>query len=248
MPLRKRLIDFAGIKPGMKVLELGCGSGLLTFEAGLADRVGPKGQLISIDLSAGMINRAKAKSQAQEKNWVEFRIGQAEDLPFMMEVFDAVIGTAFLHFTDRHVALKEMRRVTRSGGVIASIHPLAYDFKNVPFFLEWFSPIFQLAYKRKEQPKSYFFTSEEGLEAFSRAELTQIENLLPPFPMLFNDPDKVIKHFIHGVGLFQEELADLPWKARQEIMESLQERGVRVAKNILKKNALCICRASWSKA
>jgi hypothetical protein len=37
-------------------------------------------------------------------------------------------------------------------------------------------------------------------------------NRHPPFPMLFHDQDKVIKHFIHGVGLFQEELADLPCK------------------------------------
>lgn len=46
--------------------------------------------------------------------------------------------------------------------------------------------------------------------------------------MLFHDPVKIIKHFIHGVGLFQEELADLPWKARQEIMEDLQKNGIRV--------------------
>lgn len=196
MSFRKQLIDYAGIKPGMKVLELGCGSGPVTFEAGLADRVGPEGKLICIDPSAGMINRAKAKPQAREKNWVELQIGQAEDLPFEDGSFDAVIGVAFLHFTDRKAALKEMRRVTRSGGIVASGHPLAYDFKNLPFFLEWFSPIFKLAAKRKEQPKNYLFTSEESLEAFAKAGLTQIESEYPPFPMLFHDPEKVIKHFI----------------------------------------------------
>lgn len=233
-PFRKQLIDFAGIKPGMKVLELGCGSGALTFEAGLADRVGSEGKLICIDPSAGMINRAKAKPQAREKNWVEFQIGQAENLPFEDGSFDAVIGSAFLHFTDREVALKEMRRVTRSGGIVASGHPLAYDFRNIPFFLEWFLPIFQLATQRKEQPKSFLFSSEEGLGAFAKAGLIQIESQQPPFPMLFHDPEKVIKHFIHGVGLFQEELADLPWKARQEIMESLQERGMHVCQKYSK--------------
>lgn len=228
MPFRKQLIDFAIIKPGMKVLELGCGSGALTFDAGLADRVGPEGKLFCIDPSAGMINRAKAKPQAQEKNWVEFKIGQAEKLPFEDGIFDAVIGVGFLHFTDREMALAEMRRVTRSGGVVASGHPLAYDFRTIPFFNEWFSPIFQLANERKEQPKSYLFSSEEGVNVFYQAGLTQIKSQQPPFSLLFNDPDKVVKHFIHGIGLFQEELADLPWKARQDIMESLRERGIRV--------------------
>ncbi len=234
MPLRKQLIYYAGIKPGMKVLELGCGSGPLTFEAGLADLVGPEGKLSCIDPSAGMINRAKNKPQAREKNWVEFRIGQAEDLPFEDGIFDAVIGVAFLHFTNREIALREMRRVTRSGGVVASAHPLAYDFKNVPFFREWFSPIFQLANKRKEQPKNYLFNPDEALEAFSKAGFAQIESEYPPFPILFHDPDKVIKQFIHGVGLFQEELADLPWKAREEVMKSLQEQGLHVCQEYSK--------------
>lgn len=228
---RKRLIDFASIRPGMRVLELGCASGLLTFEAGLADVVGTKGKLICIDPSAGMLNRAKAKAQARETNWVDFHIAKAEHLPFQDGTFDAVLGWAFFHFTDRAVALQEIRRVTRSGGVVASFHPLTYDLKNVPFFREWFSPIFQLAMQRKEAPKSYLFSSETGLDAFTKAGLNQIENHQPPFPELFHDPDKVIKHFIHGVGLFQEELADLPWKARHEIMESLQERGVHVCQD-----------------
>lgn len=227
-PLRKQLIDYASVKSGMKVLELGCGSGLLTFESGLADRVGPAGILIGIDPSVGMLNRAKAKPQARNKDWVELRIGKAESLPFEDGFFDVTIGSAFLHFADQEVALKEMRRVTRSGGIVASGHPLDYDLHSVPFFREWFSPIFQLAAQRKETPRNYLFSPEKGLDFFAKAGLIQIESQRPPFPMLFHDPDKVIKHFIHGVGLFQEEMADLPWKARQEIMESLKERGIRV--------------------
>lgn len=139
-----------------------------------------------------------------------------------------MIGSAFLIFTDRKAALKEMRRVTRSGGVVASLHPLLYDFNNISFFYEWFAPIFQLASKRKEQPKTFLFTPGEGIKSFSNAELTLIDSQQPPFPMLFHDPEKVIKHFIYGVGLFQEELAVLPWKAREEIMDSLRKRGEQV--------------------
>jgi len=230
MPLRKKLIDYAGVEPGMNVLELGCGSGLLTFEAGLADRIGPTGKLVSTDPSAGMLNRAKAKHQVNEKKWVKFHVAGAERLPFPEGTFDIVLGSAFLHFTDRDVAPKEIRRVTRPGGIVASAHPLNYDYANVAFFHQWFSPIFQLATKCKDAPKSFLFDAEEGIDTFKRAGLTQIESQRHPFPMLFHDPDKIIKHFIHGVGLFQEELADIPWKARQEVMQSLQKRGVHVCR------------------
>jgi ubiquinone/menaquinone biosynthesis C-methylase UbiE len=95
---RKQLIDFANIKPGMNVLELGCGSGLLTFEAGLADRIGSEGKLVCIDPSANMIHRAKTKLQAKEKKWVEFNISIAEEIPFEDGRFDAVIWLRFYAF------------------------------------------------------------------------------------------------------------------------------------------------------
>lgn len=237
MPLRKQLIDVAGIKPGMKVLELGCGSGPLTYEAGLADRIGPNGQLVCLDPSIGMINRAKAKLKSKGKHWVEFKFGQAEDLPFEDGYFDAVIGVAFLQFTDHQIALNEMKRVTRSKGVIASVHPLAFDFKTIPFFHEWFLPVFKLA-NNKERPKSYLISPEKYINYFKKTGLVNIRSLQPPYPMLFHNPVKIIKHFIHGVGLFQEELADLPWKACQEIMEDLQKNGIRVCQRYSKEERI----------
>ena len=229
MPLRRFLIDWSCIEQGMKVLDVGCGSGALTIEAGLADRVGPTGKMIGIDPSTGMLNRAKSKLQLKQMPWVEFMVGKAEELPFEDGAFDVVIGSAFLHFTNREAALKEMRRVTRSGGTVVSWHPLIFDF-HIPFFHKWFFPIFKFAAKREKQPKSFLFTAEEGLAAFETAGLVGIESKHPPFPMLFHDPEKVIKHMINGVGLFQEELGDLPWKARQDIINELHDLGHLVCK------------------
>jgi len=231
MPLRKYLLDWAGIKPGMKVLELGCGSGIFTFEGGLADRVGPEGRVIALDPSPGMLARARRKPQAGEYNWVEFIQGRAEDLPFADATFDAVIGSAFLHFTEHDMALREMRRVTRPGGIVASGHPLKYNFVAVPFFGEWFAPIFRLAAQRRsEPPRDFLLLPEDAPRAFEAAGLIEIEREEHDFPMLFHDPDKVVRHFIEGVGLFQEELASLPWKARRELIASLIENGVQVCK------------------
>lgn len=79
---------------------------------------------------------------------------------------------------------------------------------------------------------------EKYIEDFQKAGFIKIEGLKPPYPMLFHDPEKVIKHFVHGVGLFQEELADLPWKARQDIMESLQQLGNSICQRYSKEERI----------
>jgi ubiquinone/menaquinone biosynthesis C-methylase UbiE len=209
------------------VLELGCGSGPFTFEGGLADRVGPEGSVVAIDPSAGMLARARAKQQGGAYPWVEFRQARAEQLPFEEKSFDAVIGVGFLQFTDYRAALREMSRVTRPGGIVASFHPLQYDY-DVPFFQEWFRPIFQLAGKRGVAPKNFIMITDDASEAFEAAGLVQIEIENYGFPMVFHDPEKIVNHFICGVGLFQQELADLPWKAREELLATLRENGNKV--------------------
>ena len=170
---RKRLLDWSGIQPGMQVLELGCGSGPFTFEGGLAERVGPGGRVIATDPSAGMLARAKAKQLGEKYPWVDFIQAKAESLPFADNSFDAALGVAFLHFTDPEVAIRETHRVTRPGGILASMHPLVYNY-DVPFFKEWFHPIFELAAKRKDIPKSYLQFSE-AQQAFERAGTANIE-------------------------------------------------------------------------
>jgi ubiquinone/menaquinone biosynthesis C-methylase UbiE len=226
MPVRRHFLDWAGIKPGMRVLELGCGSGPFTFEGGLADRVGPEGRVIAVDPSSGMLARAKGK-QGGKHLWVEFKQARAESLPFENKTFDAVIGVGFLQFTDHQSALREMSRVARPGGIVASFHPLQYDY-DVPFFREWFRPIFDLAGKHGDAPKNFIMLTNDASKAFEAAGLSQIEIENFGFPMVFHDPEKIVKHFIRGVGLFQEELSDLPWKAREELLDVLKENGDRV--------------------
>jgi ubiquinone/menaquinone biosynthesis C-methylase UbiE len=102
--------DTARIGPGLQVLDVACGTGVLACEA--AGRVGEAGAVTGLDANPEML--AVARRKPQRVTWVE---GRAEALPFGDASFDAVVSQfGFMFFDDRAGALREMRRVLRPGG------------------------------------------------------------------------------------------------------------------------------------
>ena len=115
------LADEAGIAPGMRVLDVGCGTGALTEE--LVRRVTP--QLVSaVDPSPSFVSAMRERLRG-----VDVREASAEQLPFEDGSFDAALAQLVVHFMADPVAgLVEMRRVTRRGGVVvASVWDYAGD-------------------------------------------------------------------------------------------------------------------------
>ena len=107
------LAEVAGIKPGDRVLDVACGTGILAREA--AGRVGPTGRVIGLDLNDGML--AVARRLRPEIDW---RQGDAARLPFEDSAFDVVISQfALMFFPERVAALREMWRVLASRGRLA---------------------------------------------------------------------------------------------------------------------------------
>lgn len=112
-PWAERVAEAAGIGSGQDVLDVGCGTGVLAREA--AHRTWPGGSVTGLDLNPGML--AVAKSKEPGITWEE---GQAEDLPFPDERFDAVVCQfSLMFFEDRVAALEEMWRVLRPNGQLA---------------------------------------------------------------------------------------------------------------------------------
>lgn len=108
-----RVADAARIRPGNRVLDVACGTGVLART--VRERVEPKGSVVGIDVNESML--AVAKSKAPEIQW---RKANAEKLPFYGDVFDAVVSQfGLMFFEDRLAALREMRRVLRPGGNLA---------------------------------------------------------------------------------------------------------------------------------
>jgi len=108
-----RVADAVKLRAGDRVLDVACGTGVLTRAA--AVRVGPSGAAIGLDVNEGML--AVARRKAPRLDW---RSGRAEALPFDTESFDAVVSQfGLMFFEDRRAALAEMMRVLRHGGRLA---------------------------------------------------------------------------------------------------------------------------------
>jgi len=112
-PLAPQLAELAGVRPGLRVLDVGCGPGALTTE--LATRLGPDA-VTAVDPSAPFVAAARARHPG-----VDVRQAVAEQLPFPDGTFDAALAQLVVHFMADPVAgLTEMARVTRPGGVAAA--------------------------------------------------------------------------------------------------------------------------------
>lgn len=108
------LVSNYDIRDGMKVLELGCGTGRLWL--GHEDLISRCGKLVFSDLSEGML--ITAKENLGERSNTEYRTADIQELPFEDKSFDILIANAMLyHVPDIQKGLREVRRVLKDDGV-----------------------------------------------------------------------------------------------------------------------------------
>ena len=104
------------LRPGMRVLDLGCGPGSITL--GLAGVVAP-GEVVGVDSQAAQVERARALAAERGVANARFETASAYELPFPDESFDAALAhVVLMHLREPVRALAEVRRVLRPGGVV----------------------------------------------------------------------------------------------------------------------------------
>ena len=110
-----RLLEMAELHPGEKVLDVSCGTGMVTFRA--AEGVGPQGKVRGTDISQTMIDTAREEAARRGLSHVTFERMDAEKLDVEDGSFDVVLNALGLMFvSDVGKAVREMHRALRAGG------------------------------------------------------------------------------------------------------------------------------------
>ena len=213
--LSPQLADFAGVRAGQRVLDVGCGPGALTAE--LVTRLGP-GAVAAVDPSAPFVAAARGRYPG-----VDVREAVVERLPFTEGVFDAALAQLVVHFMSDPVAgLTEMARVTQRGGVVAAcVWDHAGD--QGPLHVFW-------AAARELDPdvedESQLAGSREGhlTELFGAAELREIEASVLEVTVEHTSFESWWEPFTWGVGPAGSYVAALDTDRRAALRERCRSR------------------------
>jgi SAM-dependent methyltransferase len=108
-------VTIAALQPGDAVLDLGSGAGLDCFLA--AEKVGPTGQVIGVDMTPEMIERAQTNKSRLKLENVEFRLGQIEEIPVEDDSVDVILSNCVINLApDKRAVFTDAYRVLKSGG------------------------------------------------------------------------------------------------------------------------------------
>ena len=114
-PAQSLMLDLAALRPGERVLDVACGTGLVSFR--IAHEVGADGLVVGTDISGEMVGAARRIAAERNVGNVRFERFDAEDLSLDDEPFDvALCGLGLMYVPDPVTALKEMSRLLKPGG------------------------------------------------------------------------------------------------------------------------------------
>lgn len=119
-PLGHLAMERAGLRPGLRVLDVGCGCGDTTIE--LANRVAPGGEVLGIDISAPMLTRAAQQARAATVANARFEIADAQTSELPAGRFDVLFSRfGVMFFADPAAAFANLRQALRAGGRLAFV-------------------------------------------------------------------------------------------------------------------------------
>lgn len=198
------LVSHYDICDGMRVLELGCGTGRIWL--GQEDLISRCGKLVLTDLSDGMLKMAAAN--LGERANMEYRNADIQDLPFDENSFDVVIANSMLyHVPDLLKGLREVRRVLRDGGVFYCATLGENNFTDK--LAEWF------ALSGEEFHPNHSFTMQNG-EGQLKSVFTTITPMFYEDSLHITEPEDLIL-YLRSLASF-EAIADLPARKIKEIL------------------------------
>ena len=146
---KQKAVDALQCKSNGSYLDVCCGTGDLALTIGA--RLGERGKITGVDFSQNMLNVAQERGRRAHRDGkvaceIDWRQGDAQDLPFAENSFDgAIISFGLRNLTDLKAGIYQMKRVVRSGGKVINLdlgHPTMPVF--TPFFKLYFSQVVPL--------------------------------------------------------------------------------------------------------
>ncbi len=222
------LIDMAGARPGMRVLDLACGAGNQTIRT--ARRVGPSGRVVACDISATMLDHVRQSAAAANLQNIEILESAAEDLDESLPSFDAAISRlGLMLFPSPGRALKALQRVLKPGARFAALVFTTPD--NNPFMAGSMAVVLRCAGKsppKPGQPGLFALGGKGILEGLMRdSGLVQIQTKLVTASLNLPSASHALEMMREAFGAYRAVVADLSdaekSKAWNEVYECLKQ-------------------------
>lgn len=222
------LIDMAGIRPGMRVLDLACGAGSQSIQA--ANRVGPTGSVVASDISATMLEYVRRNAARAGLQNIEVLECAAEDLDETQTPFDASISRlGLMLFPSPRGTLEAVQRVLRSGARFAAL--VFATPANNPFMAQPMAILLRHAGKSPPgpgQPGIFALGSGGILENLMKdGGLADVKTRTVRAPLSLSASSDALEMMQQAFGAYRAVVADLSHveksKAWDEVYECLKQ-------------------------
>ena len=214
-PLAPLFVDFGHVAPGQRVLDVGAGPGALT--GALVERIGPAG-VTAVDPSEPFVAALRERNPG-----VEVQQASAESLPFDDAGFDATLAQLVVHFMRDPVAgLREMRRVTVPGGVVAA-SVWDHGGGHVPLSVYW-EAVRELDPASEGEAHLAGATEGDLTRLFEQAGMTDVDEDPLTVNVEHTTFDEWWEPYTLGVGPAGAYIAGLAPEAREELRENCRAR------------------------
>lgn len=219
-----KLIDMAGVQPGMRVLDLACGTGSQTVRA--ARRVGPSGEVVASDISETMLQFVNDNASTEGLGNIDTLACAAEELPSSLEPFDAAISRmGLMLFRSPSGALEAVRDVLKPGARIAAL--VFTTPANNPFLAQPMAILMRHAGKPAPAPGSpgIFALGGDGVleNLLQDNGFSDVETATVRAPMVLPSAEDAVHLMREAAGAYRAVVADLDEAARSAAWEDVHE-------------------------
>ncbi|ELZ01331.1 methyltransferase type 11 [Natrialba chahannaoensis JCM 10990] len=197
--------------PGQRVLDIACGSGTAALVAGRRYC-----EVSGIDYVPELIDRANARAQANGQQ-IDFRVGDAQDMPFPDDTFDVVLSVYGVQFAaDQEQAARELLRVCKPGGKIGLAGPTPEGWSG-----DWFEAHAQYVPPPPGVESPLRWGTAEGIEELLGAGIRSIENTRRTALQYYRSIDHAVEVFSTYFGPTLQALEQLDPADQENLLDDL---------------------------